>query len=282
MRACGFRPSSRAFSSRHHQHRGGAVVERAGVAGRDGAVRLEGRLQLRELLHRRAGARAVVLGDDRLGDVDLVALLVGVVCSGTTTGTISAVEVAGLLRRDRALLRDRGPLVLRLARDALALGDVLGRQAHRDVDVVERALGAVELRVELGTARRRRARETASTPAAMYVSPSPALIAWKAMRIVCSEEAQKRLTVVPGTPIGEPGEQRARCGRRCSPARPRRRPRPSSRRRSSEESSCGLRSSSALSGIAARSSARTSFSEPLTARPIGVRIASTMTASDMW
>ena len=42
-------------------------------------------------------------------------------------------------------------------------------------------------------------RETASTPAAMYWSPSPALIAWKAIRIVCSEEAQKRLTVVAGT-----------------------------------------------------------------------------------
>ena len=43
------------------------------------------------------------------------------------------------------------------------------------------------------------ARETASTPAAMYWSPSPALMAWKAMRSVCSDEAQKRLTVQPGT-----------------------------------------------------------------------------------
>jgi hypothetical protein len=42
-------------------------------------------------------------------------------------------------------------------------------------------------------------RETASTPAAMYWSPSPALIAWKAIRSVCSEEAQNRLTVVAGT-----------------------------------------------------------------------------------
>src|SRR5438445_1573045 len=44
-------------------------------------------------------------------------------------------------------------------------------------------------------------------------------------------------------------------------------------------SSAGLRSISAFSGIAARSSARTLFSEPLTARPMGVRIASTITAS---
>ena len=42
-------------------------------------------------------------------------------------------------------------------------------------------------------------RDTASVPAAMYWSPSPALIAWKAIRIVCSEDAQKRLTVVAGT-----------------------------------------------------------------------------------
>src|SRR5437016_4163604 len=44
-------------------------------------------------------------------------------------------------------------------------------------------------------------------------------------------------------------------------------------------SSAGLRSISAFSGIAARSSARTLFSEPLPARPMGVRIASTITAS---
>ena len=42
-------------------------------------------------------------------------------------------------------------------------------------------------------------RDTASTPAAMYWSPSPALIAWNAMRIVCSDDAQKRLTVHAGT-----------------------------------------------------------------------------------
>jgi hypothetical protein len=42
-------------------------------------------------------------------------------------------------------------------------------------------------------------RDTASTPAAMYWSPSPAAIAWKAIRMLCSEDAQKRLTVVAGT-----------------------------------------------------------------------------------
>src|SRR4051794_29391503 len=46
-------------------------------------------------------------------------------------------------------------------------------------------------------------------------------------------------------------------------------------------SSSGLRSISAFSGIAARSSARSDFSEPLPARPMGVRMASTITASGM-
>ena len=41
-------------------------------------------------------------------------------------------------------------------------------------------------------------RLTHSTPAEMYTSPSPALIAWKAIRVVCSEDEQYRLTVVPG------------------------------------------------------------------------------------
>src|SRR3954454_7658203 len=41
----------------------------------------------------------------------------------------------------------------------------------------------------------------------------------------------------------------------------------------------GLRSTSARSGTAASSSVRTSFKDPLTARPIGVRMASTITAS---
>src|SRR4051812_40142418 len=45
------------------------------------------------------------------------------------------------------------------------------------------------------------------------------------------------------------------------------------------KSTSGLRSTSAFSGTAARSSARTSLSDPLPARPIGVRMASTMTAS---
>ncbi len=39
---------------------------------------------------------------------------------------------------------------------------------------------------------------THSTPAEMYASPSPALMAWNAIRMVCSDDEQYRLTVVPG------------------------------------------------------------------------------------
>jgi hypothetical protein len=41
-------------------------------------------------------------------------------------------------------------------------------------------------------------RDTVSTPALMNTSPSPALIAWKAIRVVCRLEAQYRVTVQPG------------------------------------------------------------------------------------
>jgi hypothetical protein len=120
---------------RHHEHRGGAVVERAGVARGDRALRVERRLELRQHLDRRAGPRAVVLGHLR--------------AVGERHRHDLGIEVAVLDRRHRPLLRDRRPLVLRLARHVAALGDVLRRDPHRDVDVVRRAVRAVELRVRV-------------------------------------------------------------------------------------------------------------------------------------
>ena len=120
-RARGLRPSSLALSARHHEHGGGAVVERAGVAGRDRAALLEGRLERGQLLQRRRGARPVVLGDD------------GAVRQRHRHDL--AVEVAALLRGDRQLLRALRVLVHVRAADLVALGDVLGRVAHRDVGV---------------------------------------------------------------------------------------------------------------------------------------------------
>ena len=91
-------------------------------------------------------------------------------------------------------------------------GDVLGGLAHRDVGVgqlavlarvvpVLAALGGLSVRAaassksgfwvsgrwsEVPLAKR----ETVSTPALMKTSPSPALMAWKAIRVVCTEEEQ--------------------------------------------------------------------------------------------
>jgi hypothetical protein len=42
-------------------------------------------------------------------------------------------------------------------------------------------------------------RDTVSTPAETKTSPSPALIAWNAIRVVCTDEAQYRVIVAPGT-----------------------------------------------------------------------------------
>src|SRR5580658_5022273 len=42
-------------------------------------------------------------------------------------------------------------------------------------------------------------RLTVSTPPARNTSPSPALMAWAAMRMVWSDDEQYRLTVTPGT-----------------------------------------------------------------------------------
>ena len=52
-------------------------------------------------------------------------------------------------------------------------------------------------------------RELFSTPAAMYTSPSPALMAWAAERIDCRLDEQKRLRVRPGTLWGKPARRPA-------------------------------------------------------------------------
>ena len=99
---------------------GGAVVEGRRVAGGDGAALAERRPQPRQLLERGVGARALV-GVDHDG---LAALrrrdrhdLLG--------------EAAGLLGGDRAPVAAQREVVLVLARDPVALGDVLRRLAHR-------------------------------------------------------------------------------------------------------------------------------------------------------
>ncbi|BBX20588.1 hypothetical protein MDUV_54480 [Mycolicibacterium duvalii] len=111
-------------------------------------------------------------------------------------------------------------MVLVFAADPGEGRDVLGGLAHGDVDVgqqpvlarvvpLRRTLGGLGgARLRIGEERILAVRpavggavadrETVSTPAEMNASPSPALIAWKAIRVVCSDDEQYRLTVVPG------------------------------------------------------------------------------------
>ena len=119
-------------------------------------------------------------------------------------------------------------------------------------------------------------RDTHSTPALTKMSPSPDLIAWKAIRAVCVDDAQNRLTVVAGV-LSQPS---------CTATR---------RAMLPPCSSCGSAHPSARSSIwspvrptlptaasiicTARSSGRIVVSDPLYARPIGERAVDTMTAS---
>ena len=72
-----------------------------------------------------------------------------VVCLDSLVRRDLAREEAGVLRGDRALLRLLREPVHVLARDVPALGDVLGRQPHRDVDVRDRRVVAEERRMKL-------------------------------------------------------------------------------------------------------------------------------------
>src|ERR1700687_1748897 len=121
-------------------------------------------------------------------------------------------------------------------------------------------------------------RLTDSTPPATYVLPSPALMAWNAMRMDCSDEAQKRFTDVPGTVSGRPARapmHRAML-KPCSPAWL---AAPMMTSSTEASSSVGTLAISSLMMKPPMSSALTSLSEPLWARPIGVRAVATITAS---
>src|SRR5205807_1578513 len=92
--------------------RGRAVVVAGGIAGGDRAVLAEGGLQRCELLERRVGTRMLVAR--KLAD-----------------GHELIVETARLLGGGPALLRRLCERVLVGTRDAVLLGNVLARLAHR-------------------------------------------------------------------------------------------------------------------------------------------------------
>src|SRR5579884_491048 len=98
------------------------------------------------------------------------------------------------------------------------------------------------------------------------------------MRIVCRLDAQKRFTVAPGTLSGRPASSAARRPR-FMPCRSCGNPQPTITSTISAGSSSGTRSTADLIANASRSSGRAPTSEPLYARPIGVRAAATTTAS---
>ena len=129
MRARGRQAQLLGLGVAHQQHRGGAVVERAGVAGGDAAA-AEGLGQFGELLQGRGGARAVVLGD--LGAV------------GQRHRDDLAVEEAVLLGAHGQFLRALRELVHVGAADLVPLGDVDRGLAHLDVGV---GLAVVALQV---------------------------------------------------------------------------------------------------------------------------------------
>src|SRR6266511_2132777 len=98
------------------------------------------------------------------------------------------------------------------------------------------------------------------------------------MRIVCRLDAQKRFTVVPGTVSGRPASNATRRAR-FMPCRSCGKPQPTITSTISSRGRAGTCFSAASIANAARSSGRASTSEPLRARPIGVRVAATITAS---
>ncbi|MDT4865984.1 hypothetical protein FQZ97_1008150 [compost metagenome] len=116
-----------------------------------------------------------------------------------------------------------------------------------------------------------------STPPAMASSISPLAMARKAVPMASMPEAQRRLRVTPGTLSGTPASNKAMRAtlRLSSPAWL---AQPMNTSSTAVRSSCGLRSISAFSGTAAKSSARTG-AKPPPKRPMGVRNASQIKTS---
>jgi hypothetical protein len=113
----------------------------------------------------------------------------------------------------------------------------------------------------------------------MKQSPSPALMAWAAMRMVWSDDEQYRLTVTPGTSSIPARIDTTRA--RLKPASPAGWPHPMMRSSTMSGETWGTLAISACTIWAAMSSGRRSTSDPLAARPIGLRAVATITASVM-
>ena len=99
------------------------------------------------------------------------------------------------------------------------------------------------------------------------------------MRIVCRLDEQYRLTVTPGT-LSSPASTAA-ARPMLKPASPAGWPQPMIRSSTSSAPTCGTFAIKAFTIWADMSSGRRSTSEPFQARPIGLRVVATITASVM-
>ena len=119
---------------------------------------------------------------------------------------------------------------------------------------------------------------TVSTPPATKQSPSPAFMAWAAIRIVCNDDEQYRFTVTPGTSISF---MTAIIRPILKPPSPPGCPMPQIMSSTSAGSSPSTLPRTSLTINADMSSGLASTRLPLEARPIGVRDVATITGSAM-
>ncbi len=112
------------------QHGGGAIIQSRGVAGGDGAVFLEGGTHLCQLFKR--GAAGMFVDTEQLGAL----------AAAHFHRDDLPIEAPFVERALCPQLFFQGQLVLHLAGDAIAFGDVLGGDAH--VDTVERVMENAE------------------------------------------------------------------------------------------------------------------------------------------
>ena len=196
IRARGREAERRGARLGHHQRGGGAVVERAGVAGRHAAAVAEDRLQAARASRRvDAGARRLVGSMQRRRSA-----------TGTISRALNPLSRAGA----RALLGALGEAVHLLARDAEVVGDELGRHPHRHEHAADVSPGAAGSSSGLvgESSMPRPTRETDSTPTTTNVSPSPSAIAWAAAAQRLQRDAHRRVIVCAGTWCGSPASTR--------------------------------------------------------------------------
>ena len=272
-----------------HDHQGGrAVVERAAVPGGHAAVRAEHRLEAGDALDGHAGAGP---------------------SSELTTRPFGQRDRRDLARPEavgdrlfRQVLRADAELVHLLAGTFFRPREVLRGLAHRDVGCPARAVRARVVPLEsppwqTATVRASASantglwvsgheselplanRDTVSTPAEMNTSPSPALMACNAIRVVCRLDAQYLVTVVPGRCVvaQHDGDDAADVEALLTAGQA------AAHHQVVDRGRVELRHlvQRGPHDLRGRSSGRMSTRDPLPARPIGERAAETMTASGM-